>query len=174
MSKIVRAVRRKRYYRQTRSTEAARPRKMPHAVRLTFSWRFQQQVLPAITIHSGNSRTWSIKLRVECSLCYTWSSTFPESLKRKGQQSLTSQIYQNNKYILQFFASFFQGLKNCSFCPSVEFLRAQGSQSGMSVATYSGRLVVARSFIRQQQCSSAQLLNWHVVYLGYSTFTLGY
>ena len=39
-------------------------------------------------------------------------------------------------------------------------LREQGSQSGVSVwATYSGRLAVARSFIRQRQHSSAKLLS---------------
>ncbi len=45
---------------------------------------------------------------------------------------------------------------------NVEFLRGLGSQSGVSVvATYSGRLAVARSFLRQQQwqCSSAKLLS---------------
>ena len=45
------------------------------------------------------------------------------------------------------------------FC--VEFLRVLGSQSGVSVATYSGGLAVARSFIRQQQqqYSSEKLLS---------------
>ncbi len=36
------------------------------------------------------------------------------------------------------------------------------------VATYSGILAVAKSFIRQQQHSSVKLLSWCVVYLGYS------
>ncbi len=38
------------------------------------------------------------------------------------------------------------------------------------VATYSGRLAMARSFIRQQQqqYSSAKLLSWCIVYFGYS------
>ncbi len=43
----------------------------------------------------------------------------------------------------------------------VEFLRALGSQSGVSAwQTYSGRLALARSFIRQlQQCSYEELLS---------------
>ena len=50
----------------------------------------------------------------------------------------------------------------------VEFLRVLGSQSGVSV-WHTGRLVVARSFIRQWQLqySSTKLLSWYVVYLGY-------
>ncbi len=49
--------------------------------------------------------------------------------------------------------------------PCVEFLRALGNQSGVSVwqYIYSSRLAMARSFIRQQQqqwqCSSAKLLS---------------
>ena len=57
-----------------------------------------------------------------------------------------------------------------------EFLRAPGSQSGVSVATYSGRLAVARSFIRQRQlqCSSAKLLSWWCLPWVWGTFTLVY
>ncbi len=61
-------------------------------------------------------------------------------------------------------------VEHCQLNSTVEFCKgARQSVLGECVATYSGRLAVASVFIRQQQQhSSAKLLSWHGVYLGYS------
>ena len=51
-------------------------------------------------------------------------------------------------------------VEHCQLNSTVEFCKgARQSVLGECVATYSGRLAVARSFIRQQQHSSAKLLS---------------